>query len=85
MSSIWEKGDRPSIMHVSLLIKNYKKINRLFSMGMLLAPAHGVPVGTNTPNIFAPMGTLRPDAKSTAWSTSCPKYLKHIDCHGFKR
>jgi hypothetical protein len=51
------KGDAPSITRVSLLVKKYKKeFNRLFSTGMLLVPEHSVPVGTDTPNVFAPMG-----------------------------
>jgi hypothetical protein len=34
--------------------------------------------------VCVPTDTCRPDARSTAWSTSCLKSLKHIDYHGFK-
>jgi hypothetical protein len=79
------KGDAPSITRVSLLVKKYKKeFNRLFSTGMLLVPEHSVPVGTDTPNVFAPMGMQQPDTRSTAWTTSYPKSLKHIDFREFK-
>jgi hypothetical protein len=39
------------------LSKHVKKAYRLFSMGMLLVLARGVPVGMHTPNICALMGT----------------------------
>jgi hypothetical protein len=45
-----------------------KKACKSVSMGMLLAPTHSVRAG----------------ARSTAWSTSCLKSSKHIDCRGFK-
>jgi hypothetical protein len=80
------KGRHVLWRRVSLLLNMHKKNKayRLFSMGMLLVPTRIVLVGTHMPNIFAPTGTQRPDARSITWNTSCLKSLKHIDCHGFK-
>jgi hypothetical protein len=53
-------------MRVLLFIKNYKKeFNILFSTEMLLAPERSMPIGMDTPNVFVPMGTQQPDARST--------------------
>jgi hypothetical protein len=71
---------------VSLLLNMYKKRKpyRLFSTGMLLAPERRVPVGTDTPNVFVPMVTQWPGARSTTWSTTCLKSLKQMAYRGFK-
>jgi hypothetical protein len=61
-----------------------RKPYRLFSTRMLLAAARGVPVGTDTTNIFVPMVTLRPNARSTMWSTSYLKSSKQMAYRGFK-
>jgi hypothetical protein len=67
-------------MRVLLFVKNYKKeFNILFSTGMLLGPERSMPIGMDTPNVFVPMGTQQPDARSTVWSTSCLKSSKHLD------
>jgi hypothetical protein len=47
-----------------------KKVYRLFSTGMLLALELDVPVGTDTPNVCAPMGMQWPGIRRIAWSTS---------------
>jgi hypothetical protein len=52
---------------------------RLFSMGMLLVPARGVSVGTDTSNVFVPTVTQWPGVRSTVWSTSCLKFLNYFD------
>jgi hypothetical protein len=83
------KGRRAYITHVSHLSKGGVCCRgtspyRLFSTGILLALAHGVPVGMNTPNVFAPTGTQQPGARRTTWCTSYLKSLKHIDYRGFK-
>jgi hypothetical protein len=61
-----------------------RKPYRLFSKGMVLAPAPGVPIGSDTPNVFVTTVTQRPGARSTTWSTNCLKSLKQMTCRGFK-
>jgi hypothetical protein len=67
-----------------LICTQKRKPYRLFSKGMVLAPARGVAVGSDTPNVFVPTVTQRPGARSSMWSTSCLKSLKQMACHGFK-
>jgi hypothetical protein len=66
------------------LISTKKKAHRLFSTGVLLAPAHSVPVGTHTHMYVYQWAPYEHGARSTEWSTSCMKSSKHIDCRGFK-
>jgi hypothetical protein len=80
-SHILLKGDARCGGVSPFLLNMHKKRKpyRLFSTGMLLAPARGMPVGTDTPNVFVPMVTQRPGARSIVWSTSCLKSLNYLD------
>jgi hypothetical protein len=79
------KGRHALWRRVTLLINMHKKPYRLFSTGMLLEAARGVPIGMKvrstawSTNVFVPTVTQRPDARSTAWSTSFLKSLNYLD------
>jgi hypothetical protein len=84
-SPFYLKGDaRCGGMPPFYLICTKKKAYRLFSMGMLLAPACGVAIGTHTCTYVYQWAPCGHGARSTEWSTRCIKSSKHIDCRGFK-
>jgi hypothetical protein len=79
-----EKGET-RVVEARLPFTSYakKEYLQIILQRILLVPTHSMTVGSHTRMYVCQWSLCRPGARSTAWSTSCVTFLKHLDCHGF--
>jgi hypothetical protein len=80
----WKKGET-RVVEARLPFTSYakKEYLQIILQRILLVPTRSMTVGSHTRMYVCQWSLCRPGARSTAWSTSCVTFLKHLDCHGF--
>jgi hypothetical protein len=80
-----EKGDAPTQRTPPFYLTCTKKtVNRIFSMRYSLCQPATMPIETHAHTYVFQRAPRGPDVRSTAWSTSCLTFSKHLDCRRFK-